>query len=136
MRSTVRGFTLLEVMVAVAVLGIAMAAVIKAGSEMTANSRHLQDRTFAQWVADNVMTELQASRFWDDEGDDGTARLGGTEWYWAFEVESTPHEDFRRVDVSVYRDEDDNGPVATITGMVSNPELGDAQPEIPEEMLE
>ena len=136
MRRTARGFTLLEVMVAVAVLGIAMAAVIKTGSEMTANSRYLQDRTFAQWVAGNVMTELQANRFWDDEGDDGTARLGGQEWYWSFAVESTPNPDFRRVDVSVYRDEDADSPVATITGMVSSPELGEAMTEMPGEMLQ
>ncbi|WP_290651307.1 type II secretion system minor pseudopilin GspI [Aquisalimonas sp.] len=122
-RTGARGFTLLEVMIAVAVLAIAMTAVIKAGSEMTANARHLQDRTFAQWVAGNVMAELQAAAFWDDEGDDGIQSLGGQEWYWAFEVQSTPNPDFRRVDVEVYRDEDDDAPVATLTGLISDPAM-------------
>lgn len=122
-----RGFTLLEVMVAVAVLGIAMAAVIKAASEMTGNARHLEERTFAQWVADNVLTELRAGGFWGEEGDDGTRHLGGRQWYWEFRVEPTPNPQFRRVDVSVYRHEEDASPVATLTGLVSHPDLSGAR---------
>ena len=136
MKARVGGFTLLEVMVAVAVLGIAMTAVIKAGSEMTANSRYLQDRTFAQWVAGNVLTELQATRYWSGEGDDGTDELGGQEWYWAFDVEDTPNPAFRRVDVEVYRSENDDAPVATLTGLISDPDMLETAPEPPPEALE
>ena len=118
-----KGFTLLEVMVAVAVLAIAMAAVIKAGSEMTTNARHLQDRTFAHWVASNVLTQLQAERFWGTGSAEGSTRLGGEEWHWAYQVEETPNPDFRRVDVSVHRTADADHAVATVTGLVSNPEL-------------
>ncbi|MFV8836570.1 type II secretion system minor pseudopilin GspI [Aquisalimonas sp.] len=131
-----RGFTLLEVMVAVAVLAIAMTAVIKAGAEMTANARHLEERTFAQWVGGNVLTELQAGDFWDDEGDTGAQAMGGREWHWEAQVEETPNPDFRRVDVDVFRDENDDNPVATMTGLISNPRLTDTMDELPPEAME
>lgn len=130
------GFTLLEVMVAVAVLAIAMTAVIKAGAEMTANARHLQDRTFAQWVAGNVLTELQAGDFWDDDGGAGARAMGGREWYWEARVEDTPNPDFRRVDVDVFRDGEDDHPVATMTGLVSDPGLTDTMDDLPPGAME
>lgn len=128
MKERSAGFTLLEVMVAVAVLGIAMAAGIKAGSQATANMRHLQDRTFAHWVGSNVLTELRARGFWREHGDDGTREMAGQAWYWTFRVEDTPNPDFRRVDVAVYREEGDAEPVATVTGMISNPALRHGAP--------
>lgn len=131
-----RGFTLLEVMVAVAVLAIAMTAVIKAGAEMTANARHLEERTFAQWVAGNVLTELQAGDFWSDEGDDGTRAMGGRDWHWEARVEDTPNPDFRRVDVDVFRDDGDEHPVTTMTGLVSDPDLTETVAEPPPEAME
>ncbi|SEP16172.1 type II secretion system minor pseudopilin GspI [Aquisalimonas asiatica] len=131
-----RGFTLLEVMVAVAVLAIAMTAVIKAGAEMTANARHLEDRTLAQWVAGNVLTELQASGYWDDDDDAGTRAMGGREWHWEARLEDTPNPDFRRVDVDVFRDEGDDRPVATMTGLLGNPDLTETMDDLPPEALE
>lgn len=54
-----RGFTLLEVLVALAILAIALGALIKAGSTNTANAVYLRDKTFAHWVALNTITEMQ-----------------------------------------------------------------------------
>ncbi len=123
-RARAAGFTLLEVMVAVAVLGIAMAAVIRASAEMTGNAHHLEERTFAQWVAGNVLAEHQAQRFWDSEGREGQQAMGPTDWHWRLEVTTTPNPDFRRLDVHVHRDPDaDDPPVATMTGLVLNPQV-------------
>ena len=57
-RSRVAGFTLLEVLIALAVLALSMGAAIKAASDYTNNQAYLRDRTIAMWVARNVLVRL------------------------------------------------------------------------------
>ena len=56
-----RGFTLIEVLIALAVLAIALSAVIKGVSANANNAAHLRDRMLAHWVAMNKVTELQTN---------------------------------------------------------------------------
>lgn len=123
------GFTLLEVLVAVAVLGIALAAVIKASSEMTANAADLRDRTLANWVAGNVVTELHINRAWEAETHDGTAVMGDREWVWEAEISTTPNPALRRVDVRVFTDESADNPVALLSGLLADPAQAVEPPE-------
>ena len=70
------GFTLLEVLVALAVLAIAMGAVIGATTQSVNTVGVLRDRTFATWVALNKVNELLlAPTAWPEEG----SRKGETE---------------------------------------------------------
>lgn len=59
-RSSNRGFTLLEVLVALTVLGVALAALVKTGSEHARNTSYLQERTLAHWTGQNVLAEYEA----------------------------------------------------------------------------
>ncbi|MEO5702998.1 MAG: type II secretion system minor pseudopilin GspI [Gammaproteobacteria bacterium] len=103
-----RGFTLLEVMVALAVLAIAMAAVIKGIGANVSNMSYLRDRTLTHWVAMNKITESQVRRDWPDPPEtEGTALMGEREWHWTIEVEETPDPEVRRMDVEVRANEDD-----------------------------
>ncbi|MFO7808537.1 type II secretion system minor pseudopilin GspI, partial [Guyparkeria sp.] len=56
-RRTSRGFTLLEVLVALVVLAVALGALIKAGSEHARNTAYLQERALAGWVAGNLVAD-------------------------------------------------------------------------------
>ena len=56
---TLRGFTLLEVLVALAVIAIALASIIKAVGTGAANASYLRDKTFAHWVAANRLAQMQ-----------------------------------------------------------------------------
>ncbi len=106
-RRTHAGFTLLEVLVAVAVLGIAMAAVISADARYADSAGYLRDRTMALWVAHNRMTEIELAPVWPDIGDsDDTVDMGTGRWHWRAHVQSTPDEHTRRIDVNVYREGD------------------------------
>ena len=116
-----RGFTLLEVMVAVAVLAIAMAAIMRAGSQITANYSHLEERTLGQWVASNILAERRAARFWSTGTETGSRTMGNREWHWELEAQETPNDAFRRLDVSVYPSEERDNAVATMTGLIRAP---------------
>jgi general secretion pathway protein I len=97
-----RGFTLIEVMVALAVLAIALSAVTKGVSQNTANLAYLRDRTLAHWVAMNKIAELQIRRDWPGPGaTQGTSDMAGREWQWMATVKDTPDADVRLLEVEV-----------------------------------
>lgn len=116
------GFTLLEVLVAVAVLGIAMAAVIAADARYADSAGYLRDRTQALWVAHNRMTEIELAPVWPAIGDsDDTVDLGNSRWHWRARVQSTPDEHTRRVDISVFKDGERQGTsYASLTSFFSD----------------
>lgn len=115
-----RGFTLLEVMVAVAVLAIALAAVISAMARQADNAGYLKQKTLALWVAHNRLTELQLQEQTPSTGrSDGTVEMGGTEWRWQAVVRETDDERLHRVDVEVMRPGQKEGSLAQLTGFLA-----------------
>ena len=57
-----RGFTLIEVMVALVVIALGMLGVIQAVSQTASNSGYLRDKTIAHWVAMNRLTEVRLQK--------------------------------------------------------------------------
>ncbi|HDN27542.1 MAG TPA: type II secretion system protein GspI [Thioploca sp.] len=118
----IQGFTLLEVLVALAILAIALAAVIKTTTENVENTRYLRDRTLAHWVAMNVLTEIQVRGEWPSLGKkEGTAMMAEREWFWIVKASETVDEELRRLDVQVYYHREDKEPVALLVGFVGAP---------------
>ncbi|PPE73161.1 type II secretion system protein GspI [Solimonas fluminis] len=96
------GFTLLEMLVAVAVLAIAMGAIISGMARYADNAARLREKTVALWVAHNRLTELSLQRAWPDIGkSDGEVEMAGVKWKWEVEVKATPDTHLRRADISV-----------------------------------
>lgn len=113
------GFTLLEVIVALAVIAFALSAAVSAVSGNTRNAAGLQQRTYAHWVAMNQMAELHASRRWPDTRTTrGSSLMARHEWYWTMRVSNTEDKNVRRVDITVRADENDESPLVTLTGFV------------------
>jgi general secretion pathway protein I len=96
------GFTLVEVLVALAVLTIAFAAVLRAMGQAIDLTTELRQRTVALWVAEERATDHQLRRNWPGlDTTEGTLELGGREWHWRERVSSTPFEELRRVDIEI-----------------------------------
>jgi len=124
-RQRLRGFTLLEVLIALAVLALAMGAVIKATSDYTSNQSYLRDRTMAMWVARNVLVQHQIEGEWLSVGEvKGTQEMGDQEWRWLTRISQTEESELRRLDVEVYPvdSDDDENPVSVLSGFLRQPE--------------
>jgi general secretion pathway protein I len=119
-RAEVRGFTLIEVVVALAILGIGMLAVFKTIGDTVNNVDVLRDRSFAEWIADNRITEIRISGEMPSvEETAGELEYAGRRWHWVTKVSQTQVQGLRRIDVSVRRDEDpENSSIVTLAGFV------------------
>ena len=117
-----RGFTLIEVMVALAIVSIALLAALRAAGQGTNFAAEMRDRMFAGWVAENVLAEHRARGDWLPAGlSRGTQRQAGIELFWRTEVIDTPNPAFRRVDVHVFATSEENRALAHYTGFVVRP---------------
>lgn len=122
-RPSERGFTLLEVLVAVAILGIAMAAIIKSVSENTANAAYLREKTFAHWVAVNKLAELRVTEAWETGRSSGKSQMVEREWPWQVEISETPNSEIRRVDIAVFSPQNPEAQLASLTSMLGDPKM-------------
>ncbi len=97
-----RGFTLIEVLVALTIVAVTLGAGIKAAAALTDNAERLTDISAAQWCADNRLTAIKLARQWPDigEGEFTCEQLGRT-YAGRLVVRGTPNPNFRRVDALV-----------------------------------
>jgi general secretion pathway protein I len=118
------GFTLLEVIVAILVLGLGMMAAIKTVSVVSVKANNLQNKTYAQWVALNKVAEMRLQRSWPGTGkSEGESDMADRSWHWVMEVENTPDKDVRRLKVSVTPESEKNDKAATaeVTAFLGRP---------------
>lgn len=116
-----RGFTLIEVLVALAVIGVAMAAAIRAVSAVTEGSFELKRHLAGGWVAQNRLNEYRALGVFPELGNrEGDAQQAGMQFRWRESVTPTPNRSFRRVEVKVYPAQQPDYAVTTLVGYLAN----------------
>jgi len=118
------GFTLMEILVALAIVAIVLGALVQAAGASAANAGRLRDKTVAQWVGANRLAELQIEGSFPDTGSKtGEAEMLGQVWHWKTNVQKVEDDDLRRVDIEVRKSEDSQNPVVTVAGFVNHPRL-------------
>jgi general secretion pathway protein I len=102
MNARPRGFTLIEVLVALAIVAITLATGIKAAGALVRNGQRLADVSAAQWCADNQLAGLRLARQFPGVGDiEFSCEQLGTTYAGKLVVRPTPNPSFRRVEAFV-----------------------------------
>ncbi len=118
-----RGFTLIEVLVAMTILAVGVTALVSATGASSFRADFLRNREYGRWVASNALTELQVLPAWPDLGTKNTeVELGGRTWYVRTVTQKVEDPDLRRVDVQARLDADADSYIYVVTGFVGNPE--------------
>lgn len=116
-----RGFTLLEVLVALVIIGTALAASLRSIASLTQNSQDLRAAMMATWSAENRLTQIRLSSEWPPLGRRVFACAQGEMPLRCEEqINPTPNPAFRRVEVTVLDERDPGRKIITLSQVVPN----------------
>lgn len=111
------GMTLLEVLVALAIFSLVALALLQSLGQLSLGSAKLADKTWADWVAENQMTELRLQNVWPPlRWTYGESEQAGKKWYWRWRgiEEYRPEIRTLEIDVTDRPWEKDTMPVTTL----------------------
>ncbi len=123
-RRRAAGFTLLEAMVALAIVALGMMAVNTQLNRYVLSAVFIEQKTLASWIASNVLTELSVDPEWPAIGERrDEVEFAQRQWVWEAEISETPVENLRRVDVTVSLVAADNSEseIHTMSGFLEPP---------------
>lgn len=116
MKKTQRGFTLIEVLVAVGIVGVSLMAGLQTSSALTRNAQRQAEVTLAQLCAQNELVRLRLTQQMPAVGDSTvTCEQASRTMKVQLNVRPTPNPSFRRVDAQVFAD---NLPVLRVSTIV------------------
>lgn len=116
-----KGFTLVEVMVALAIIALSLTAVAAKMGRMIDTSNSMRERTYASWIAQNKIAELRLANVIPDvTATSGEVDYANTVFRWRAVVSESGIENLFRVDVAVSY-EDDDAVIRTVTGFIGEP---------------
>jgi len=114
-----KAFTLIEIMVALAIIALTMGAIIENTTASTRNALYLQEKTIASWIAMNQVSLVRARREWTSvSSKKGEVEMANREWIWKMEILKTEDPDMRRLNVDVYLADNDKQALASISGFM------------------
>lgn len=139
-RNSAKGFTLIEVMVALVIVATALPALVLLVMAQVEGAAHVREKTYAMWIAENELTRLNLLNnklyfptYKLPEKDSGSVQMMGLQWQW--ELEAKPNEEMSiliKIDIAVkllgvaegsgykgIKETDKLDPLAVLTGYMS-----------------
>ena len=115
-RTANHGFTLIEILVALVILAIALAALMDSMNTVARNGVALQERTLALWIAEDVLNESRIANNWPATGvTNGKRKLDEKNWPWQVYIEQTPETDIFKATINVFHPNDEEHVLAALT---------------------
>ncbi|GAA6183933.1 MULTISPECIES: type II secretion system minor pseudopilin GspI [Alteromonadaceae] len=117
-----KGFTLLEVMLALLIFAITGTAIMKSATDHLNGVSQIENITFATWVANNRLTQINIENSWPLKDNlKGEEKMAGTTWYWQQKLLSTPDESLIGIEIVVGTDENFDRTITSVTSYMAKP---------------
>ena len=118
-----RGFTLIEVLVALAILSLALGAAVRSAGVAADGTVAMKQRVLGMWVAQDRLAAHSMRAGWPDIGvHRGNAEQARVQFVWRETVSGTPNPRFRRVEIEVFPAQSPDHAVATLVGYATRKE--------------
>ena len=116
-----QGFTLIEVMVSLVIVALSLGAITASVSQMADAAITMQQRTWANWIGHNVVTEMRLANVLPEVSEsEGEVTFASQQWLWTAVVSETGVENLFRVDVTVSQAATGDA-IRTVTGFIGEP---------------
>jgi len=115
---SMRGMTLIEVLVALVIIAVALSAAIRSVNASVANTDYLKQKSFAHWVAMNEVAEQQGKELQGAKDEWTEVEMAGRNWHINTKVSATEDESILRVETKVYRERDESSALADVISFV------------------
>ena len=117
------GFTLLEIMIALAIFAVASTALVRNAAQAVKQTGIIKERTLGYWIAENHLNQIRAVPRTEDNfpgigSDRFSITMADQEWEVIMDVEGTGNTDIRRIIVSVFTSTDPDNSVAELRGFI------------------
>lgn len=117
------GFTLIEVMLAVAIFAIAGVAILGTAQNNLESLSALEQKSVAGWVAANQLTAASLNQQWPPKNNvKGKVEMAGSTWFWQQKVVRTQDNDLRQVTIEVRKNEDDKQALTELVTFIAKPD--------------
>ncbi|WP_371375873.1 type II secretion system minor pseudopilin GspI [Thalassotalea aquiviva] len=116
-----KGFTLLEVMLALAIFALAGMALTKSVNSTLMGTNHIEDVSIAQWIAANKLVDATLDQTWPPKKASGRVEMANREWFFHKIVKETEDKNLRAITIEVRFDEKDKHEITSLVTYVSNP---------------
>jgi len=115
-----KGFTLIEVLLAMAIFSIAGIALLSAADNNFKNLSYLENKVLANWVASNQLVEVSLEQTWPPKNNKtGSIEMASREWFWTQKVLKTGDKNMRSVVIEVRLVEDEKLALTSVMTYVS-----------------
>ncbi len=97
------GFTLIEVLLALAVIAIALTALIKSTAQTVVSTARLKDKSISHWVAMQGVTMIQLGllKITSNQPITQVTNMLGQRWYWRASLQSTAIKNLQKINITV-----------------------------------
>ena len=121
-----KGFTLLEIMIALLVISMALGAIISTSSHSFKTESHVKNKILASWIASNHLNEMSIMSAWPDSGNFRQQLISmGRSWHLEQQVKQTSDPNLRQIKLSIYATPEYSIKLYELHGWLENPTLLD-----------